>query len=75
MRGAHLIGADLSGADLTLADLTGADLRDANLRGTDLAGAIFLAQSQLDSATGDVRTTLPPTFSRPSRWLGRRDPG
>jgi hypothetical protein len=50
LRGAQLIGARLRGADLRLADLTGADLRGADLTGADLRDALFLTQSQLDSA-------------------------
>ncbi|WP_239311847.1 pentapeptide repeat-containing protein [Plantactinospora mayteni] len=68
LRGAYLIGADLRGVDLTLADLTGADLRGANLRGADLTGALFLTQAQLDAATGDARTALPPALRRPPHW-------
>jgi hypothetical protein len=67
-RGALLIGADLSGADLRLTDLLGADLRGANLAGADLRGAIFLIQSQLDSARGDTTTKLPPALSHPAPW-------
>jgi uncharacterized protein YjbI with pentapeptide repeats len=68
LRGAHLVGADLSGADLELADVTGADLRGADLAGADLGRTIFLTQSQVDSATGDGATLLPPTFDRPAHW-------
>lgn len=68
LRGAFLVGADLTGADLTKADLTGADLRGANLSGANLAESIFLTQSQLDAATGDHRTTLPPALTRPPHW-------
>jgi uncharacterized protein YjbI with pentapeptide repeats len=68
LRGAFLIGADLRGADLALADLTGADLRDADLTGADLRRALFLLQSQLESARGDRRTGLPPGLGRPSHW-------
>ncbi len=68
LRGAYLIGADLRGADLRLADLIGADLRDADLRGADLTGSIFLIQSQLDSAKGDLATKLPPSLTRPQHW-------
>ena len=68
LRGALLIGADLSGADLRLADLIGADLRDADLSGADLTGSIFLVQAQLQSAKGDLRTVLPPGFTRPAHW-------
>lgn len=68
LRGAYLIGADLKGADLRLADLTGTDLRGADLRGADLNGSIFLIQSQLDSAKGDTKTSLPPSLTRPAHW-------
>ena len=67
-RGAYLIGADLSGADLTTADLTGADFRGADLSGADLSGSIFLTQSQLDAATGDSGTKVPPSLTRPAHW-------
>ena len=69
LRGATLIGADLSGADLALADLTGADLRGANLAGADLRSALFLMQSQLESARGDLATALPVTRIRPAGWV------
>jgi uncharacterized protein YjbI with pentapeptide repeats len=68
LRGAVLVGADLRGADLRGADLTGADLRGADLRGADLAGSIFLTQSQVDTARGDVGTRLPPPLSSPAHW-------
>ena len=68
LRGAYLIGADLRGADLRHADVIGVDFRDANLRGADLTGALFLVQSQLDSAVGDAATLLPPTLARPAHW-------
>ncbi len=68
LRGACLIAADLSGADLAGADLTGADFRGASLRGADLSGSIFLVQSQLDAATGDAGTRLPPSLTRPAHW-------
>ncbi|MGH3438960.1 MAG: pentapeptide repeat-containing protein [Sciscionella sp.] len=68
LRGACLIGADLSGADLRAADLTGADCRNADLRGADLSGSIFLIQSQLDAAKGDVYTKLPRSLTRPRHW-------
>jgi len=68
LRGASLIGADLRGANLALADLTGADLRGADLRGAGLANALFLTQSQLESALGNRATTLPPDRSRPAHW-------
>jgi len=68
LRGAYLIGANLAGADLARADLTGADLRGADLRGARLAESLFLTQSQVDSAHGDARTTLPASLARPGHW-------
>jgi uncharacterized protein YjbI with pentapeptide repeats len=50
------------------ADLIGADLRGADLRGANLTGSIFLTQSQLDAAKGDLDTELPPSLSRPTHW-------
>ena len=70
LRGAYLIAADLRNADLRKADLIGADLRDANLEGADLTGALFLTQSQVNAARGDVATKLPPALIRPSHWTG-----
>jgi uncharacterized protein YjbI with pentapeptide repeats len=69
LRGVLLLGADLRGADLRLADLRGADCRGADLCGADLRGALFLLQSQLDSARGDATTRLPPARARPAPWL------
>ncbi len=68
LRGAYLIGTDLSGADLRMADLIGADFRGADLSGADLTGSIFLTQSQLDAAKGDIDTKLPPSLTRPTHW-------
>jgi uncharacterized protein YjbI with pentapeptide repeats len=68
LRGARLIGADLRRADLTLADLTGADLRDADVRGADMRQSLFLTQAQLDAATGDEKTRLPSSLTRPAHW-------
>ncbi|MGQ0841196.1 pentapeptide repeat-containing protein [Actinokineospora sp.] len=73
LRGAYLIGADLRGADLRGADVIGADFRDADLGGADLTGALFLIQSQLDAAKGDGATKVPPSLSRPTRWLSGPD--
>lgn len=78
LRGARLVGTDLSGADLSMADLTGADLRGADLAGADLTGSLFLTQSQLDAATGDLDTTVPPSLVRPAHWpssAGSEHPG
>jgi len=68
LRGAYLIGADLRGADIRGADLTGADMRGADIGGADLTGSIFLVQSQLDAAKGDLHTKLPPSLTRPTHW-------
>ncbi|HEX7736435.1 MAG TPA: pentapeptide repeat-containing protein [Ktedonobacteraceae bacterium] len=68
LRGAYLIAADLRGANLQKADLIGADLRGADLRGADLTASIFLIQSQLDAAKGDIETKLPPSLTRPTHW-------
>lgn len=67
-RGASLIGADLRDAHLKMADLTGADLRGADLTGADLTGSIFLIQSQLDAAKGDISTKVPPSLIHPAHW-------
>ncbi|WP_026877303.1 pentapeptide repeat-containing protein [Jiangella gansuensis] len=71
LRGALLLGADLRGADLRWADLIGADLRGADLSGARLDTAIFLTQAQIDAATGDAATVLPPPLTRPSHWIAR----
>ncbi len=68
LRGAYLIGADLTDADLRDTDLLGTDLRGANLSGANLTGALFLLQSQLDSARGDARTVLPAGRAHPDHW-------
>jgi len=68
LRGACLIGADLRNANLSIADFTGADLRTADLRGADLSESIFLSQSQLEAAQGDLATKLPPSLHRPAHW-------
>jgi hypothetical protein len=68
LRGALLVGADLRGADLALADLTGADLRGADLSGAGLQDALFVVQSQVESARGDRLTVLPRQLRRPAHW-------
>jgi hypothetical protein len=68
LRGAVLILADLRGADLRLADLAGADLRGTDLSGADLRGALFVTQSQLETAKGDGSSRLSPSLARPSHW-------
>ncbi len=68
LRGAYLIGADLRGADLGAADLLGADLRAADLRGANLSACLFVTGPQLEAATGDAVTLLPPGLRRPAHW-------
>jgi uncharacterized protein YjbI with pentapeptide repeats len=68
-RSAYLIGADLRGADLRFADLIGADLRGADVRGANLSTSLFLTQSQLTAARGDLGTMIPGALTRPSHWL------
>lgn len=68
LRGALLIGADLRRADLRMADVIGADFRGADLRGADLMGSLFLIQSQIEAAKGDMGTGLPPSLTRPAHW-------
>ncbi|MFS0783169.1 pentapeptide repeat-containing protein [Bacillus sp. 1P06AnD] len=69
LRGALLIAADLNGADLRKADLIGADLRDANLSGANLEGCLFLTQSQVNSARGNIHTRLPAYLRKPGHWM------
>lgn len=66
--GAYLLGSDLSEARLGRADLRGADLRGARLDGADLREALFLTQSQLESASGSVSTRLSAPLRRPRHW-------
>ena len=68
LRRAMLIGADLRRADLRQADLAGADLRGADLAGADLRGALFVTQSQLETARGDQATLISPTLLPPAHW-------
>jgi uncharacterized protein YjbI with pentapeptide repeats len=68
LRGAYLLGANLTGASLAAADFTGADLRGADLGGADLSASIFLTQSQLDAANGDLASRVPASLGRPAHW-------
>jgi hypothetical protein len=65
LRAACLIRANLRSADLRRADLLGADLRGADLRSANLTDAIFLTQAQVQAATVDRATKLPPVLERP----------
>jgi Pentapeptide repeats (8 copies) len=69
-RGKLMIGANLRNSDVKRADFIGADLRDADLRGADLTDTLFLTQSQVNSAIGDIHTTLPDYLDKPLHWLG-----
>ena len=68
LRGAVLLGADLREADLRHADLLGVDLRGADVSGAMLGSSLFLTQSQVQAATGDAATALPPILVRPRQW-------
>ncbi|WP_174615286.1 pentapeptide repeat-containing protein [Virgibacillus ihumii] len=68
-RGILMIAADLSHSDLRKADFIGADLRDAELSGANLKEALFLTQSQINSAKGDHHTQIPDYLEKPSHWL------
>lgn len=68
LRGACLIAANLRGVDLSGADLIGADLRDADISGANLSNAIFLTQSQINTAKGNSKTKLPNMLVSPAYW-------
>ncbi|MGG4489851.1 pentapeptide repeat-containing protein [Metabacillus idriensis] len=68
-RGAYLIAADMGNTDLRAVNFIGADLRDVNISGADLSTSMFLTQMQINSAKGDVKTTLPSHIHRPSHWI------
>ncbi|OEF96664.1 pentapeptide repeat-containing protein [Desulfuribacillus alkaliarsenatis] len=70
-RGKLMIASNLSQSDLRGADFIGADLRDADLRGADLSEVLFLTQSQINSAVGDVHTKIPSNLERPSHWVNK----
>ena len=69
LRGKLLIAANLKHTNLSFADFIGADLRDANLSAANLTGALFLTQSQINSAKGNHMTVLPDFIERPNHWL------
>lgn len=68
-RGTLMIAANLSQADLRKTDFIGADLRDADLCNANLTDAIFLTQSQINSAKGNVHTKIPSYLKRPDHWI------
>jgi uncharacterized protein YjbI with pentapeptide repeats len=70
-RGKLMIASNLSQSDLRRADFIGADLRDADLSGADLSEVLFLTQSQINSAVGDVHTKIPSYLEKPSHWTNK----
>ena len=68
LSGAYLIAANLRGVDLSFTDLIGADLRDADLSGANLSKSIYLTQAQINTAKGDINTSLPQFLVRPASW-------
>ena len=70
LNGANLAGADLTDALLDQADFAGARLAGANLSGTSLLEVRNITQGQVDEASGDLLTLLPPHLSRPRSWTG-----
>ncbi|SET64263.1 Pentapeptide repeat-containing protein [Oceanobacillus limi] len=68
-RGKLMIAANLSQSDLRRTDFIGADLRDADLSGADLSEVLFITQSQINSAVGDVHTKIPSYLERPRHWI------
>jgi uncharacterized protein YjbI with pentapeptide repeats len=78
LREAELYGANLTQADLRDAVLQGADLRDALfggtlLQGADLRDTTHLTQAQLEQASGDQNTRLPPGLKSPAHWGAKSD--
>lgn len=68
-RGTLMMASDLSHSDLSKSDFIGADLRDAKLYGAKIGDALFLTQSQINSAIGDQSTEIPSYLKRPRHWL------
>jgi uncharacterized protein YjbI with pentapeptide repeats len=67
-RGKLMIASNLRNSDMSKADFIGADLRDADLSGADLTDALFLTQSQINSAIGDIHTKIPNYLEKPGHW-------
>ena len=74
---ANLESASLVRAILSRADLSGADLSEAILVGATLSGADLstagLTQEELEPATGDENTRLPPDLKPPAHWNVKTD--
>src|SRR5918994_1627324 len=69
---AGLMSANLDSANLFRAILFRADLMWADLIGANLAGA-GLTQEELEPATGDENTWLPPDLKPPAHWNVKTD--
>ena len=69
LRGQNRAGQDLTNADLRGADLMDTDLRRADLSGADLTDAVFLTQSQLNSANGSSSTLISSPLTAPRHWF------
>lgn len=54
--------------DRSEADVADPVERPTDLSGCDLTACLNLAQAQIDAATGDAATTLPPGLRRPAHW-------
>lgn len=50
-------------------NLMGAGLRDADIRGTDLRKSLFVTQSQINSAKGNLETKLPERIEYPKKYM------
>jgi hypothetical protein len=70
LEGAFLAGANLEGASFWEAHLEGAFLDSANLKRADLRRAKGLTQEQIDRASCDEKTELPPGL----KWYGKKEP-
>ncbi|MUK88919.1 pentapeptide repeat-containing protein [Ornithinibacillus sp. L9] len=68
-RGVLLIASNLRNADLRKVDFIGADMRDADISGANLTDCLFLTQSQINSAKGNIHTKLPSYLEKPDHWL------
>ena len=68
LKGSNFVATDLSGADFKKADLSGAELDKANLSGAKLELAQGVEQDMLESAFGDLATSLPLNRKRPKHW-------
>jgi Pentapeptide repeats (8 copies) len=69
LRGKLMIAANFKHSDLRKVDFIGADLRDANFSGANLNEALFLTQSQINSAKGDAQTKIPAYLNKPIHWV------